>query len=100
MLQKLGDDFLILIDILLMINLFFFKLLSEFIDFLLLLVKDFVLLFLLSLICATSSKISVDFLDVSIVGINHTFGINELLVKRFKFDVVLFNAVLESIARL
>ena len=100
MLQKLSDDFLVLIYVLLMINLLFFKLLSEFIDFLLLLIKDFVLLFFLSLVCATTSEISVDFLDVLIVGIDHTFGINVLFVERFKFDVVLFNAVLQSITRL
>ena len=99
-LQKLSDDFLILIYVLLMINLLFFKLLGEFIDFLLLLIKDFVLLFFLSLVCATTSEISVDFLDVLIVGIDHTFSINVLFVERFKFDVVLFNAVLQSIARL
>jgi hypothetical protein len=48
----------------------------------------------------TSSKILVNFLDVSIVGISHALGINILLVKCFQFDVVLFNAVLKPIARL
>lgn len=99
-LQELGDDLLVLVDVLLVVYLFFFKLFSEFIDLFFFLVKDFVLLFLLTLRLTASSKISVDLLDVSIVSISHAFNIDELLIKSLQLNVVLLNAVLKPIARL
>ena len=100
MLKKLSDDLLVFLDVLLMVDLLFFELLGEFIDPLFLLVQDFVFLFFLTRRSTASSKLLVDFLDVGIVGINHTLGLKVLFVKGFELDIVLLDAVLESITSL
>jgi hypothetical protein len=96
-LQQLVDEVLVLANLLLVLDLLLLKLLHEFIDFLFLLVKDFVLLCLIS-VTLFLLQVLLDLLNASLVVFCDFLSVQDLLVELLDFIVVHLNSVKESLS--
>jgi len=95
MLKQLSNDMLILLDFLFILHFLGFKLLCEFVDLLLFLVENLILLLFTGL-SVLLSEILVNFLDVLVVLVDHLLHIEDLFVHLLDLSIVLLDTVLES----
>jgi hypothetical protein len=88
---------LILFDLLIVLNLFSFKLLSEFIDFLLFLVENLILL-LLARLSVLFFEVLINFLNVLVVLVDHLFNLEDFFVHLFDLSIILLDTILKSLS--
>lgn len=98
MLHELGNMELILLDHFLKPLLFDFELGLELVDLFLLLVENLVLLLFTRV--TLTLHVAIDFPKVVLVRFNHFFHFGGVLFELLQFDVVLFDAVLETLTSL
>jgi hypothetical protein len=96
----------VVVDLPLVLGLFFFETLHEVIDLALFLVKNLVLLsFTVLSTCTLSARlllleILLNLLDVALVGLDHLADICDILLELFDLSIVLLDPVEEAFARL
>jgi len=99
MLQKTGNELLVVLDLLLIRGLLLFKFSHEVIDLLLFLIEDLVLLRVI-VVFLTFTQISFNLLDVSLVGLNNFSHLHDFLFLLLQISVVLLDTVHELLTSL
>ena len=98
-LKEGGNQCLVLLDFFFVLSLLHLKLLSELVDFLFLLIEDFILL-LFTALRIFLSEILIDFFDVLLVGFDHLLHFDNFFVHLLDFGIVLLDTVLKSLSSL
>lgn len=98
-LKQARDELLALLDFLLILDLFFFELLREFVDLFLLLVEDLVLLLITAAI-TLFSQVVVNLLDIGGIVVDHALRIEHLFLHLLQLSVVLLDSILETLTGL